>query len=336
MAEKRKSIGSRKKRNDDRTTLYAVLILGIVAFVLILIALSSVISKNLGKKETDGSGSQSSGGAALYESTAAPKDSTSPGTGEPETTLSPSTSDTVTDAPDTGSDETSRDSETTDEESSAASTDTGDTPPASDMIEIELKEEKSEDDGSQITMIYPTVTSAGRTEHTADEINAAIREYMDEKRRIMCIDSGGDEYRYIIEKTDVKYTGKSFFSAVVRGYIYSSDAPHPTVFVYAVNCDTSSCEILEGEKLIKNYSRVKDLFLSGKFTETEGEDDLLDNTSYEDLIIEYRPEYGIYPSVYYTGTSFGLALETVYSLGGYALFEIPTGQLGGDIFTPAD
>lgn len=216
-----------------------------------------------------------------------------------------------------------------------ASTDAGAPPGTTSGMSVTVKTERNTAAGAEIVMIYPTVEQSVSS-YSADEQNDAIREYMDEHRRIMCMGLSGEEYEYVIEKTELKYVGETFFSALVTGHFYLSDSPHPTLFAYAVNFDAASCSVLSGESLISDFSRVRDSFTSGKFSLKYGMDGLTGEISYEDMIMGYMTDYGIYPEVYYTGDNFGLAIELVYSLGGYALFEIPRSSLVDAVYIPAN
>lgn len=221
--------------------------------------------------------------------------------------------------------------ETTHEGSVTSGTDANIPSPS---LTVDVETVKSSDSDCEITMIYPRVKSAPSS-HSVSEMNSAIREYMDEKKRLACMGASDDEYEYIIERTEIEYVGKSFFSAVVIGHFYLNGAPHPTVFAYAVNFDAESCKIVPAEELIHDFDRIKNNFLGGRFKLKEGMDELLGETNYEDMFTGYMPEYDIYPEVYYTGDGFGLAVELVYTLGGYALFEIPRSSLGESIYVPA-
>ncbi len=200
-------------------------------------------------------------------------------------------------------------------------------------LTVGTKTVRDDDGNAEIVMIYPTLTASfGR--HSTEELNGAIAEYMDERRRLTCIGVTDYEYEYVIEKAEVKFVGKSFFSALIIGHMYQDGAPHPTVFAYGVNFDANECRVLKGSELIFDFDRVKNNFLGGRFSMTEGMNGLLSETNYEDIFMSYRPEYNIYPEVYYTSDGFGIAAELVYSLGGYALFEIPSGALGGAVYSP--
>lgn len=208
-------------------------------------------------------------------------------------------------------------------------------PDTQDGISVTLETKKLNQSGAEIVMIYPKVErSAPASSYSPEAQNNAIREYMDERRRVMCIGMSGDEYEYIVEKTEFRYVGESFFSALVTGHFYLKDSSHPTMFAYAVNFDSVRCSVLSGEDLIRDFSRVRDSFINGKFKLIHGMDGLLDETGYEDMIMEYMPDYGRYPEVYYTENGFGLALDLVYTLGGYALFEIPRTSLGDAVYAP--
>ena len=52
------------------------------------------------------------------------------------------------------------------------------------------------------------------------------------------------------------------------------------------------------------------------------------------MILQYRSEYGIYPDIYFTGDSFGMVIELVFALGGYALFEVPLSLVSGAVVLP--
>lgn len=204
--------------------------------------------------------------------------------------------------------------------------------------DVETETETTQSDIGNITMQYPVVEPDAESEIDADTINAIIREYMDEKRKDERLESGDpnldSEYVYKITSTDVKYSSKKFLSVVITGEYYISDSAHPTIFCYSINCDMESGEIITPDALIRDFSVIRQLFTKGKFSLKQGQKDLLEHTNYEDMILQYRSEYGIYPDIYFTGESFGMVIELVYTLGGYALFEVPASLVSSAVILP--
>lgn len=192
---------------------------------------------------------------------------------------------------------------------------------------------------SQVVIDYPSVDTdaVDITDEDAEKINKVIEEYMDAKVEAEALNSDPEmtgSYSYEVTSTTTTYESDSFMSVVVTGQYYISDTAHPTIFCYTVNIDLASAEILESEELIYDFSPIKEMFSDGKFTLVYGIDGLLDETNYEDMIIGYYSEYGIYPDVYYTETGFGIVIDLVYALGGYATFEIPVSSVSDYIYVP--
>lgn len=239
-------------------------------------------------------------------------------------------------------DNVSSDTDTKDIDSTNVTTDAPDvTTPVnttSPGYDVGTETETTKSDIGDITMQYPVVEPDDESEIDADTINAIIREYMDEKRKEERLESGDpdldSEYVYKITSTDVKYSSKKFLSIVITGEYYISDSAHPTIFCYSINCDMESGEIITPDALIRDFSTIRSLFTEGKFTLKQGQKDLLKQTNYEDMILQYRSEYGIYPDIYFTGDSFGMVIELVFALGGYALFEVPLSLVSGAVVLP--
>ncbi|MFY9382344.1 MAG: hypothetical protein WBI55_01685 [Eubacteriales bacterium] len=204
--------------------------------------------------------------------------------------------------------------------------------------DVRTEKETTQSDIGNITMQYPVVEPDNESEIDAETINAIIREYMDEKRKEEQLESGDpdldSEYVYKITSTDVKYSSKKFLSIVITGEYYITDSAHPTIFCYSINCDMESGELITPDTLIRDFSTIRSLFTKGKFTLKQGQKNLLEQTNYEDIILQYRPEYGIYPDIYFTGDSFGMVIELVFALGGYALFQVPTSLVSNAVILP--
>lgn len=312
MADKRKR--SKKKEPLNVPMLLLILALCIVAIVVIV-----TVSDRDGKGEDTEPVSDLVADGTDGKDETDKKDETSGGDRTDELS-SEDTSDTETD------DVTETDEETavTDDETSS---DAGYT------VDTEVETQKT--DKGDVTIVYPVI-DPGNEALDPELLNKLIKDYMDQKFKYDGVTDTGSEYTYEITDTVTAVATEEFASIIVKGRYYIADTPNPTVFAYTINCDIKASAIISASDLVYDFAEIKKLFLSGKFTLAEGMDGLLEETNYEDMIMEYRAEYGVYPNVYFTESGFGMVMDLVYTLGGYALFEIPYSEVAGLVYRPAE
>ncbi len=191
--------------------------------------------------------------------------------------------------------------------------------------------ENDEGDGD-IVIEYPTVSPDNGAD--SEKLNDIIKNFMDDKLKIELPGDSTDGYSYNIKSTQTMLSNDEIASILVCGEYYHIDSPGPTVFAYTINCDIKGTALITSDNLINDYDRIKDLFCDGKFELVYGQNGLLNETNYTDMILQYRAEYGIYPDVYFTDDSFGMVIDLVSTLGGYARFEIPYSEVTGCIYIP--
>lgn len=204
---------------------------------------------------------------------------------------------------------------------------------------VENETEVIKTDHGDASMEYPVISSDDTdTDIDTETVNALIREFIDGKLREEQLENGmfdtDASYRYEITKAETKLLSKDFMSVLVTGEYYVTDTAHPTMFAYTLNCDIKEYAILSSAELINDFSKIKEKFLDGEFTLVYGDKDLMNETNYEDMILEYRTEYGIYPDIYFTEDSLGMVIDLVYLLGGYTIFEIPYSEIADCVNIP--
>lgn len=192
-------------------------------------------------------------------------------------------------------------------------------------------ETESETESETTTNEDTPVVTPGESTVSEIELNSIVIDYVEEMLTNEAF--GADGFGYKITKSNVTYVDDEFASVVAVGE-YSYDDYPPTGFAYGVNVDMTNGTIIAADELIFDFDSIEKLFLNGGFKLCDGIDGLLDITNYEDMFMEYRPEYGIYPDVYFTSASFGIIIELVDTLGGYALFEISYNEISGSAFNP--
>lgn len=130
------------------------------------------------------------------------------------------------------------------------------------------------------------------------------------------------EVTYEIESIHVTYLSASFLSARVNGTLTVSLAHRPEPFVYTINLDLDNNTEITSADIVKNFDAIKSLFTSGKFDLAQGRDGLENDTTLEDMIMQYRSEYEIYPYFHFTKDKLFMNIELVYALGSNALYSI--------------
>ncbi len=182
-------------------------------------------------------------------------------------------------------------------------------------------------DGTNSVMLkYPSVSGSGDAEKDA-RINAILASYardMYEYQAPLKDEEGG--YSYAATDVRVTYLSDSFLSACIGGTILSGFSGNASNFFYTVNLNLDSGELYSSEDILSDYKTLRELFLEGDFMQQFGHIGLMDQMTREDLILQYREEYGILPQVYFTKDCIGFLLEVLPMLDGYAGFTLSYAQ----------
>lgn len=196
----------------------------------------------------------------------------------------------------------------------------------------EIKEEiivvHETEDGRRSTKVlrYPEI-SGMENAAIMENVNSLFREVAEKqfKRNVPDVDIYIIEdtvFNYEVSEVEVTLLSNSFVSVKNTVYSMSSNAAYPNCPVYTVNIDLKTGEIIEEEDIISDFNLISSAFLAGDFTMVCGADDLLDNTNYEDMILQYKSDYASYPELYFTEGSLGMCIDLVSALGSNACFEI--------------
>ena len=94
-----------------------------------------------------------------------------------------------------------------------------------------------------------------------------------------------------------------------------------------MNVNLESGEIIDEEDIIGDFNIISSKFIAGDFTMVSGASDLMENTNYEDMILQYKSEYASYPEIYFTADSLVLCIDLVPSLGSSASFAVPMADI---------
>lgn len=200
------------------------------------------------------------------------------------------------------------------------------------LYTYEIKEEiivvHETEDGRRSTKVlrYPEIIRA-EDSTPMEEINAIFRDIAEKqfKRNVPDVDIYIIEdtiFNYEVSEVEVMLLTNKLVSVKNTVYSMSSNASYPSCPVYTVNIDLEKGEIIEEDAIISDFNLISSAFLAGDFSMVSGADDLLENTNYEDMILQYKSDYASYPEVYFTPDSLGICIDLVSALGSNACFEI--------------
>lgn len=196
----------------------------------------------------------------------------------------------------------------------------------------EIKEEiiviHETDDGRKSTKVlrYPQI--GGMDDAVLMEnVNSIFREVAEKqfKQNVPDVDIYIIEdtvFNYEVSEVEITLLSNSLISVKNTVYTMSSNSAYPSCPVYTVNIDLIKGEIIEEGDIISDFNIISSAFLAGDFKMVSGAEGLLDNTNYEDMILQYKSDYASYPEVYFTPDSLGICIDLVSALGSNACFEI--------------
>lgn len=130
-------------------------------------------------------------------------------------------------------------------------------------------------------------------------------------------------FNYEVSNVEVTFFSNSFMSVKNTVYSMTSVSEYPECPVYTVNISLESGEIIDEDEIFADFNSIASMFLLGDFSMVYGMEDLLSQTNYEDMILQYKSDYASYPNVYFTSDEFVICIDLVAALQSSAGFSCP-------------
>ena len=92
--------------------------------------------------------------------------------------------------------------------------------------------------------------------------------------------------------------------------------------VYTGNLNPVTGESIAPEALITDWEALGAILRAGKATQTWGSADLLDQMTWDDVLLQIKPAYGIYPAVCFGESGMEIGFEVLPMFGGTAGFTV--------------
>ena len=211
-------------------------------------------------------------------------------------------------------------------------------PLAAPIIElVTVKESIGSASSSTKTFIYPKVTIADNNDLTVminREIESACANLF--KRSVpgaASMVSGGSEIFYKTTECNYvlhndKWLSVEFYVVIdIFGGVVDE---MPDKAYSAITIDLETGSVMYAEKFIWDLDKLKKALLGGEFTLMNSV--TLTASDLEAALVQYRADYGIYPSVYFGEGSVTVCVELAKLQGGYALYSISADK-ATDYFT---
>jgi hypothetical protein len=180
---------------------------------------------------------------------------------------------------------------------------------------------------SKKTLLVPEISSGAN----AEAVNALIKQAAENHFKKVIPNASyfteqGGFYNYETKKSEITSFRDGIISVVFSGSFqtYSDSGITDTSlsdFCHSVIIDTNTAEYIDTVDIITDLDLMIECFTDGKFTLTDGG---IPADAESGVMEEYRTDYGIYPDIFFTPSSFCFITVDINSLSSaYAVYSIP-------------
>ncbi len=165
-----------------------------------------------------------------------------------------------------------------------------------------------------------------------DEINKTFMEVAENQfvhlvPDIEIYEMEGTMFNYEVTNVDITYLSNTYASVRSTVSFMSAMESSPKEAVYTQNVSLINGDIIEEDEIFADFTSIASKFIAGEFTQIYGAEDLLENTSYEDMILQYNSDYASFPEVCFTEDKFIVNIDLISALGTSAGFEIALSEV---------
>lgn len=152
-------------------------------------------------------------------------------------------------------------------------------------------------------------------------VAAAERVYSVHATNVQAILDDGETFTYEVTEVEVTRFDETILS--VRCFAACTAANSTQRFVYTCNLNPATAAEYLVTELVSDFAGLGKLLRAGKGVQLWGTSNLLELTTWDDLLGEIKPTYGIYPPICFTSAGIVLCFETNMLLDDHAGFLIP-------------
>lgn len=173
----------------------------------------------------------------------------------------------------------------------------------------------SGDANSSVNDVLKSIAERAYTEHTAN-VQTMIAE--------------GNSFAYTVTEVEVLRNDVALLSVLCRAEI-KIDGRLTQRVVYACNLNPATGEEYTADALVSNFSALGKLLREGKGTLVWGSAELSTQTNWDELLVQIKPNYGIYPAVCFDKDGIILNFEVVELLDWNVGYRISYADAAGSL-----
>ncbi|MBQ2768199.1 MAG: hypothetical protein IJF49_09035 [Clostridia bacterium] len=191
------------------------------------------------------------------------------------------------------------------------------------ITEIIIEESSASLGGdSEKILRYPVVVGEG-----TDALNENLKRHAEQMYTIHATSvhtllAEGETFVYAVTSVETKRFDDTLLSFLCRAEYTSPTDGMPKQFVYTCNINPTTAEIYSSDVLITDWTALAQLLRAGKGEMVWGSEELLTQITWDELLMQIKPEYGIYPAVCFNDGGVVIGFDVLTLLGGTAGFCI--------------
>lgn len=182
--------------------------------------------------------------------------------------------------------------------------------------------------GSYKLLRYPAFDGEDDTTAALNQALRAAAEhaYTTHAANVQAIIDDGETFVYEVTEVEITRCDDALIS--VRSFAECSTPTGTDAFVYTGNLNPATAAAYQVDELVTDFSGLAKLLRDGKGSQVWGVDNLLDQITWDDLLVQIKPTYGIYPPVCFTDEGILLCFATNALLGDTAGFLLTYADAG--------
>lgn len=196
-------------------------------------------------------------------------------------------------------------------------------PQSMEITEITVGEEITSLGGDSYKILrYPVAVGTG-----TEALNARLKHHAEEfftthATGALTMRDEGETFTYEVTSVEIKRFDGEILSFLCRAAYTSPVDGTEKQIVYTGNLNPATGESIAPEALITDWDTLAELLRTGKGMPAWGSEELLDQMGWDDLLLQIKPAYGIYPAVCCSETGVEIAFEVLPLFGGTAGFTV--------------
>ncbi|MBE6575791.1 MAG: hypothetical protein E7654_05945 [Ruminococcaceae bacterium] len=169
---------------------------------------------------------------------------------------------------------------------------------------------------------YPVAEGVGTETLNAQLKHHAEKVYAVHATGALTMLDEGETFNYEVTSVEIKRFDEEILSFLCRAAYTSPVDGTEKQIVYTGNLNPETGESIAPEALVTDWGALADLLRAGKSKLAWGSAELLEQMTWDDLLLQIKPAYDIYPAVCFGESGVEIGFEVLPMFGGTAGFTV--------------